>query len=179
MRDYDGYYIFLVDRVNCNKYHVEDYTKLLKVLYNMEFYWIVSFDQNRASSGLALRREYEKEFGGNPYEILDGQCSVLEMMVALAVDCEDRIMGDVRNSYEDNTPRWFWSMIENVGLDNATNDNFDEQRVNDIILRVLNRDYEWNGEGSFFPVIHPMEDMRNVEIWYQLNWWLNEQFPVY
>lgn len=179
MKDYDGYYVFLVDRINCNKYRVERYTMLLKTLYDMEFYWVNAFDQNRALSGLNLRKDYEDEFGGNPYEILDGQCSVLEMMVALSIDCEEKIMGDVRNPYENNTPRWFWSMIENVGLADASNINYDEEKVRIIFQRILNREYEWNGDGSLFPIIHPMEDMRNVEIWYQLNWWLNEQFPVY
>ena len=41
-------------------------------------------------------------------DILNEPCSVLEMILALAIRCEDTIMANVR--YGDRTTQWFWSI---------------------------------------------------------------------
>ena len=37
----------------------------------------------------------------------------------------------------------------------------------------MNREYEPNGKGGLFTIRGCEEDLTEVEIWYQLNWYLN------
>ena len=43
----------------------------------------------------------------------------------------------------------------------------------DVIRRFLNRDYERDGKGGLFTIEHCRYDMRDIEIWYQANWYLD------
>jgi hypothetical protein len=143
------------------------YDSLLRFLYTKDFYWLVDMDSNRAEDGLRLRH-------CNLEISLDRPCSVLEMMIALAYRCEDDVMSDPK--YGDRTQVWFWNMIDNLGLAGMTNDQFSPKIANDIVDKFLERAYEPSGKGSLFMVNRPDIDMRNVEIWYQMHAWLNENF---
>ena len=55
-----------------------------------------------------------------------------------------------------------------------TDAKFDEDYANEVIGRFLNRQYERNGEGGLFTVEHCNRDLRTVEIWYQMCWYLDE-----
>ena len=98
-------------------------------------------------------------------------CSVLEMMVALAIRCEETIMDNP--AYGDRTAQWFWGMIRTLGLYSMTDDRFDQEYVDMVIDRFLNRDYEPNGEGGLFKINNCKYDLRKIEIWYQLCWYLD------
>ena len=100
----------------------------------------------------------------------DYECSVLEMMVALSIKCED-IMGDDR--FGDRTGQWFWGMIVNLGLGSMTDDRFDELYAEDVINIFLDRRYDPDGKGGLFRIKHCRQDLRNVEIWYQMCWYLD------
>ena len=52
--------------------------------------------------------------------------------------------------------------------------NYSELRVEEAIYRFMNRDYDSNGRGGLFIVNNPRQDLREVEIWYQMHWYLNE-----
>jgi hypothetical protein len=54
-------------------------------------------------------------------------------------------------------------------------DGVDEAHVTETLDRVIYRNYESNGHGGFFPLEDPDEDQRRVELWYQLNAYLNER----
>ena len=104
---------------------------------------------------------------------LDNQpCSVLEMMIALAIRCEEHIMDDP--DVGNRTGQWFWNMIMNLGLGSMTDDQFDKRYAEQVIERFLNREYEQDGEGGLFTVKHCKHDLRTVEIWYQMCWYLDE-----
>lgn len=75
----------------------------------------------------------------------------------------------------DRTPLWFWGMIGNLGLREMTDDIFDESVVDEVVERFLARDYSYNGRGGLFYVSKPRMDMRDVEIWYQMMWYLDEE----
>ena len=124
-------------------------------------------DENRELDGLYLRFRFADE---NSYYI-DGDCSVLEMMVALSLKCEEQIMSD--DDIGNRTGRWFWEMIDNLGLESMYDDNFDKIYADEVIYRFLNRKYEPNGDGGLFRVNNRIEDMRKVEIWYQMCWYLD------
>ena len=152
------------------------YQKLLSYLHNREFIYTIEMDGNRAEDGTDLRYRfaYDRHRGDSIVaEYLDdGPCSILEMMVALALRCEEHIMDnyDIGN----RTDKWFWTMIESLGLIDMTDDIFDERYVEMVIDRFLNRDYKENGEGGLFTVERCRYDMRTLEIWYQMCWYLND-----
>lgn len=152
------------------------YRKLFATLHDTEFIFSIPNDVNRAMDGEALRYRFEMEFEGRegvsiPYRI-QGPCSVLEMMVALSIRCEEEIMDDPR--YGTRTSQWFWSMMSNLGIVLMTDDIYDRDFVKEKIDRFLNRDYEPNGKGGLFYIRDCQEDLRNVEIWAQLCWYLDK-----
>ena len=145
------------------------YDLLLSYLSHREFTVIIPKDINRAKDGVDLRLRYQLETG--IYTDDDSPCSMLEMMIALAIRCEETIMDDP--AYGDRTPQWFWTMIRNLGLHTMTDDRFDEDYVSMVIDRFLNREYAPNGEGGLFKINNCDYDLRDVEIWYQLCWYLD------
>ena len=142
-------------------------------LHNTEFRWTISRDKNRAYDGIDLRNRFSLQLG---YELdladyIKGPCSVLEMMIALSLRCEETIMDNT--SYGDRTTQWFWGMINNLGLGDMVDSRFDKEYVNDIIQRFLDRDYEPDGKGGLFTIRVCDYDLRDVEIWCQLLWYLD------
>lgn len=154
----------------------QSYRNLLRYLHDREFVYTIDMDGNRAEDGTDLRYRFAYDYrrgGPSIIEYLDdGPCSILEMMVALAIRCEERIMDDPEMG--DRTGQWFWIMIENLGLKSMSDNNFDEHYVEKVIDRFINREYEENGEGGLFTVKHCAVDLRTVEIWYQMCWYLSE-----
>lgn len=146
------------------------YRRLLTNLHRVPFTYTIAMDGNRAADGIDLRYRFGRENGYSDAEIatyLDNRpCSVLEMMVALSIRCEEHIMED--SDVGDRTGQWFWNMIVNLGLGSMTDDRFDIQRFKEIIDRFLHRKYMRDGKGSLFAVEHCKKDMRTIEIWYQM-----------
>lgn len=166
------YVEWIYDLVDSKRFSQQvSYRKLLRHLHDIEFTWFVPYDDNRADDGIQLRRRFallQNDVTLSDY--ISGPCSVLEMMAALAIRCEENIMDDTQ--YGNRTGQWFWGMIRNLGL-NAMNDrNFDKDYVDDVIARLLNREYEPDGEGGLFTVRNCERDLRRVEIWCQLSWYL-------
>lgn len=76
-------------------------------------------------------------------------------------------------AYGNRTSQWFWGMIVSLGLGGMTDAIFDRDYVEECLTRFLNREYERNGKGGLFTVKGTRRDMRKMEIWYQLNAYLN------
>ena len=76
--------------------------------------------------------------------------------------------------YGDRRGKWFWDMIANLGLTNMDDRNFDAVYVDEKVNAFMNHEYSRNGKGGLFYVRRPYMDMRQVEIWMQLNWYLDE-----
>lgn len=142
------------------------FRKLLAYLHDIEFIYFIPKDKNRAADGESLRHRFAHANSGIESMLLRGPCSVLEMMVALALRCEEDIMDDARMG--DRTGQWFWEMITSLGLGGMTDERFDDRIVADIIDRFLYREYEPNGRGGLFTVRNRHVDMRKKEIWAQL-----------
>ena len=145
-------------------------------LHNTEFRYVIPRDQNRADDGIDLRYRFAMEKDSECpvdviMDILDGPCSVLEMMVALAIRCEETIMDDA--SIGDRTSQWFWGMINNLGLGSMVDDRFDRKIFERVIERFLEREYSPDGKGGLFRIRDCHRDLRDVEIWYQLCWYLD------
>ena len=147
------------------------YRKLLTYLHDTEFIYFIPYDENRASEGESLRYRFCLQENCEELEwCLFGPCSVLEMMIALSIRCEE-IMDDIGTG--DRTSQWFWSMITNMGLGGQHDAGFDERLVEDVVERFLNREYEFDGRGGLFRVRGWHRDMRDAEIWHQLMAYIN------
>lgn len=173
----DEYFNWLYNYVCKGRAHQNiSYEKLLGLLHSIEFTFIVRNDVNRAKDGTDLRYRFATNQGTNDIlailDALDGPCSVLEMMVALAIRCEESIMDNTR--YGDRTGQWFWNMVSNLGIGMMYDDIFDDKMVEDIIYDFLDRNYDPDGKGGLFYIQDCEEDLRNLEIWTQLCWYLDK-----
>lgn len=177
----DDYYSWLVSLVNSDDEHNCDcYTSVLGKLFSEKFYWTMDRDENRAIDGIDLRETFCLRNGltemdyGLLMESMPDYCTILEMMVALAVRIENDIMANP--SYKDRTSKWFWVMMESSGLAYLDDENYFDEDADDIIYPLLNRQYLRDGCGGFFRTRNRAINMRNVEIWYQMNYYVTELF---
>lgn len=167
----NAYFEWMYDLVCGNRYAKEiSFRKLLMQLHSTRFRYIIPKDANRAEDGISLRYRFAYDTGCACADShLEGPCSVLEMMIAVSFKLEE-IMDDPKIG--DRTSQWFWMMIMNLGLGSMTDDNFDRDYVTSCIERFMKREYRPDGEGGLF-VVRNCGDLRRVEIWYQMCWYLD------
>lgn len=147
--------------------------KLCRLLHETQFEYTMALDGNRAMDGVNLRCRYAGENGiVLSQRELHAPCTVLEMMTALARRCEEHITDDP--DLGDRTGMWFEGMLESLGLGDMDDAHYREQEARRKIRRFLTRRYRPNGQGGLFTLRHCAHDLREVDIWYQLMWYLNE-----
>jgi hypothetical protein len=146
------------------------YWKLLKQLYTTEFVWHLPHDENRVEDGKDLRREFISLKGLDDVdpEWITLECSMLELMVGLSRRLA--FVADGEPYY------WFWHLAENIGIQDYSDRfrRFPRRRIDDILQTIVDRTYNYDGSGGFFPLKHPRQDQRNVELWYQLGAYVME-----
>lgn len=174
---YYDYFNWLCDKITpLNSHNFKfNHELLLNTLYSLEYVTDDYMDKNRLIDGLTLRNRYSEE---NNFDIeminsyICGPCSMLEMMVALAIRCEETIMCDPTKP--DRTPYWFEEMLYSLGLNEQCNEVFDYNYVVNRINIFLNKQYESNGYGGLFVIHNSKIDMRTKDIWYQMQAYLCE-----
>lgn len=169
----DAYFEWMYDLVCRDRFSKDiSYRKLLIHLHNTEFIYLIPIDANRAEDGINLRYRFAYDRGWSFADsYLDGPCSVLEMMVALAIRCEEDYMDDA--IIGNRTGQWFWTMITSLGLGHLDDARFNRMYARDVIATFLKRDYEPNGKGGLFTIRNCREDLRDVDIWHQMLRFLN------
>ena len=50
--------------------------------------------------------------------------------------------------------------------------------MDEAVQRVLDRTYDANGNGGLFPTRTVMVDQRGMDIWMQMQAWLNEHWRI-
>ena len=158
----------------------DSYREIFQYLNLVEFVPAIPMDENRSEDGRNLRYRFGYEVDIPTYEITetfgDRPCSILEMMIALSIRCEEAIMSD--SAYGNRTKTWFWSMMRSLGLDKMDDECFNALEAGHILYIFLNRTYDKNGRGGLFTIQDPRKDMREVEIWYQMCFYLDELIGV-
>ena len=76
--------------------------------------------------------------------------------------------------YGNRTDQWFWSMVTSLGLGSMNDERFDKVCASDVIERFLDREYKPNGKGGLFTINDCEDDLRDIEIWIQLCWYLDK-----
>lgn len=169
---YTRYFDWLCEQVNADCYR-----ELAAYLHSVTFEYTISLDGNRADDGIDLRYRFGENQSIDDVIIAGtidrrNPCSVFEMMVALAIRCEEHIMSD--SDFGERTELWFKNMLKSLGVDYMTDGEFEPEVAEKIINRMLDRKYNRNGEGGLFTVNHRRADLRTAEIWDQMNWYLDE-----
>lgn len=171
----DLYFEWMCGLVNDSENKSEQYKVLLRYLYNSDFIWTLPMDANREDDGLSLRYVFADIMKiSHPMieEIFARKnVSILEMMVALAVRTEDDIMADPK--YGRRVPVWFWAMIDSLNLSEQYDHVFDESYCSFVLNRLINHEYRADGFGGLFYIPNYKGDLRQDEIWVQLNKWLH------
>lgn len=156
---------------------IGSYNLLLGYLDRVNFNYTIPPDANREEDGINLRYRFGQECGYDDVTVcnfLDNKpCSMLEMMVALAIRCED-IMEDLDVGVQYS--RWFCAMLTSSRLAELTDNQFDAVIANSIIEHLESRTYCSNGVGGLFTTRNPSIDMRALEIWDQMSVYLNENY---
>lgn len=152
------------------------YEGLLTIMDEKEFVWRIPYDDNRIGDGLGLRVEfcYEQNIPKQSTgQFLNTQvpvppCSFLEVLIALS-----RRLAFAAGGSADG---WAWVLMNNLELHRITDPvgRGKARRANDILDTCIWRGYAPNGVGGFFPLTRPIEDQRQVEIWYQMAAYIDE-----
>lgn len=170
-------------RLVCDDRYTQDprssHRTLLKFLHEQEFIFDAKpgNDDQRALDGIDLRYYFAEVEHHDPRMVAKAldvlPCSMLEMMIALAIRCED-MMED--RDYGNRTGQWFWEMLESLGLAKMTDSCFDEEEALDILDRFYRNDYDRDGRGGLFTVKNCPYDMREQEITWQMYEFLNTYY---
>ena len=173
------YFQWMADMVFPDIRERRQYEHLLVTLNASIFHFTIPMDENRMTDGIDLRYRFAFEKGLSNEEVSmtlnhNRSCSILEMMVALSIKGDERILYD----YETGGKAYyiFKIMLESMHLVDMTNDNFNPSYIDYRIDCLLNHDYDYNGNGGLFTVDNPRRDMRDVDIWYQMNWYLQKLY---
>lgn len=183
-RDFDlnqNYFEWLCDIVHADQVD-RSWWLLMKDLHRRKFYALVPHDENRAEDGLDLRDEYIQDSWLPEYCRIEGDCSVLEMLIGLARRIDFETSDPYGNDQTDRTAYWFWEMVDNLGLMVFDDESYVEYRgfhhIDKIIDKFISRKYRRNGQGGLFPLLDTRKDQRQIEIWYQMSAYLAEREAV-
>jgi len=162
----NDYFPWLISQINIPPRGNTTYNGMLSMLYDAEFIWILSGDDNRLQDGVDLRHEFLNHTKNK--EIENRPISVLEVLIALS----RRVSWITTESPE----KWAWQLIKNLRLHKASDPltSRKESNVEDTIEILIWRMYEYDGRGGFFPLQYPKEDQTRKEIWDQMNAYVNE-----
>lgn len=154
-----------------NRNPSRSYWHLAVQLYRKPFRFFIGNDENRALDGIELRYEFIHETGETEIDMtwMELECSFLEMLIALAR----------RVAFEtDGYPAaWFGKFLENLEIVRYTDDIYEvsiEEEINEVLDRVNQRTYSFEGVGGLFPLRNADRDQRVIEIWYQMSAYINE-----
>ena len=153
---------------------------LLRDLHSQNFVWDVPNDDNRNEDGIQLRDTFSMEQPNFDYS-MDGNATVLEMLVALSLQMDNILAG---LGPERQIGKWFGELIDNLQLETyesfMTHGEISRIRSRNAekIKIFLNRDYQRNGGGGLFPLRTAKVDQRRVEIWYQMMAYLDQNYAI-
>lgn len=180
---HDGWYFdVLYDIVAKDREDITDlsYRMLLRVLDGVEFRDTRGIDGNRVQDAQELRADLIAENDlDHTFVRPFTNVSLLEVMIAIAQRL-GQITGD------EDTAFWFWEMVSNLVLDGIDDTEFwsdpesYEAEILDRADDVISINYDRDGLGGLFLLREGVapQDMRDTELWYQMQYYANEVSPL-
>lgn len=166
----EDYFVWLLEHQLNWKHGWRRYEELLRYLFDTPFRFCMAKDKNRVGDGLYLRVRFMDNTG---LDISDqNDCSVLEMLIALAIRMDAEYVGDPGNPDPLNL---FLDFLDNLEI-LYINGLFHKEEVENKINLWMDRKYRYNGDGGIFPLGDPMQDQRDIEIWRQMYAYITEKF---
>lgn len=170
LMDYFSWLLGNLDIVPGSDGLYEEYYEVLLELFSIEFRYVIEKDFNRVSDALMLRKRFENDLRREVE--WHNNCSVLEILIGLSRRLSEDVLGDEND--ENLKKHWFWTWFYNLGLMNFGGRNFNKIEVVGRVSLWMNRDFEYDGLGSPFPLVDPPCDQRECEIWKQVMLYLAE-----
>lgn len=151
------------------------YEGLLTIMHMREFVWVVGNDENRIEDGRELRTFYLNRRQIEDHEgVRTDPVSFLEVLIGLSAR--------VAFMVSEKPDEWAWKLIENLGLHRMSDEELSEEnvdKIHDKLDAVIFRTYDVDGSGGFFPLLVPTNDQTQVEIWYQMAAYVEENRASY
>ena len=167
MKNEKAYHDWLLDVIAIDSPPAENHNELtdsiIEMMWNIPFRPLMELDENRISDVYNIRDIYG-------WDYVSKEPSVLEILVTMAINCEDEIM--TNDEYGNRTYIWFWSMYDNLGLDQVES----LEEAEDIIFDFMDRSYDSQGHGSIFYTRYHNRDFRELDLWWQMQMWLTENY---
>lgn len=153
----EEYFEWMLSKINCRKFPVKKYYKLLLYLNEFNFKTVIKNDINRVSDAYEMRETFKESDLWDAEYIPDKPwpVSVLEVLFAMSCRIEDDVMADEEKG--NRTSEWFWEMICNLGLNTAKEsdwynilNNFLSRKIScfekpdDISTKAWNKKELWN-----------------------------------
>lgn len=162
----DQYFQWLIDQVAVPRN--KTCYSLLGRMHEFEFVWSVPNDDNRVQDGKDLRYEFFGTSATTHGSLHPDKVSFLEVLIGLSRRVAFTAGGDAR--------QWAWKLIKNLNLHKMCDPILDGKasKVDDILNAVVWRRYSPDGTGGFFPVREAFVDMTQMELWFQMNAYVNE-----
>lgn len=161
---------------------VDNYKILLNILFSTDFRWSIHNDDNRATDGIEIRYDFEQDCNIDEDEFMELMlipCSVMEVICGLAIRM-DLVM---RDPEEPHINRWFWEMIDNLGLliydDGAfERGDWNFTDVKNVLDIFMDRQYDELGHGGLFPRNSCDKNQTVTELYSQMNGYLMEKYDI-
>lgn len=181
-RQEERYFDVLYDLVAADREDLTDlsYRMLLGVLDGVEFRDTRGIDGNRIHDAQELRADLITDMGLDHTVVRPFMnVSLFEVMIAIA-ERLGQITGD------EDTAFWFWEMVSNLALDGIDDTEFRsdpescEAEILDRADDVIDINYDRDGLGGLFLLREGVtpKDMRDTELWYQMQYYANEVSPL-
>lgn len=171
----ERYLNWLISQVDSVKTRAKarSHWSLFRQLHNTIFVAIVPHDENRVADAKDLRYEFLADTEDEPGDLrwMRLPCTMLELLIILS--------RQLAFEMDDNASLWFWHLLEELDLEQFNDREYDDHAqevIGKALDRVVWRTYSPTGRGGLFPLRNPQSDQRKVELWYQLNAYLLEQF---
>lgn len=168
----EDYLRWLAPQIRDEQQQGREYWDLLSIMFEKEFDWFVPHDDNRLVDGTDLRVTfcYSQHIRGDALRHL-GPCSFLEVLISLSQRLAFAAGGTAQG--------WAWQLLINLELDGMSDPLTRRKirRVDHILNTVIQRTYDPDGYGGFFPLTQPDEDQTQKELWHQMAAYINEIHP--
>lgn len=184
-----AYFDWILDIVDVRDTIYPDYSSTIHYLFSREFYYIIQNDDSREADGRFLRVDFENLGQFADYHALwDGPASVLEVLIAMARRMDEDWLRS--SDFDPNfAAKCFDKMFENLGLYDFSNENIGLKssrtgtdgfsRLEEVVDRFLNRDFDRDGSnGSPFPLKNCHFNARKEEFWVLMSNFCNENYDI-